>query len=148
MKIISVIDENDPIILAATLRNILPASGKVCTVFPINARMLIHSELVFEVRNEKWEYVHFLPSKPPPALMAKDFKRLDGGQLIESQEEMTSRLHDKPLAPGRYRIQATYQNYELGKTLGLEPCCASFLIEGGPVWTGRIFSNGVTIEVK
>ncbi len=47
MKIISVIDENASIILTATVRNFLPASGKICAMFSVNTRMWIHTELVF-----------------------------------------------------------------------------------------------------
>lgn len=142
--------QNELIVLTARLENILPASGRICAVFSINARMLIHSEIVFDVRNEKGEYVHFLPPEPPPALTTKDFKRFDGGQSIESQEEITTRFHEKPLRPGRYRIRAAYQNYELGKTLWLSPSCAgsSVLLEGGPAWVGRVFSNTVEVEVR
>jgi hypothetical protein len=138
--------QNEPIIVTSTIWNFLPESGGMCSVFPVNARMFIHSEIVFDVRNEKGEYVHFLLPEPPPALMAKDFKRLDGGQSVESREDIcgersrtiTSRLREKPLAPGLYRIRATYQNYELGKTLGLAPSCAgdSVLLEAGPAWAG------------
>lgn len=141
--------QNEPIILTVAVINFLPASGKICAVFPVNARMMIHSEIVLDVRNEKGEYVHFLPPPPPPPLTAKDFKMLDGGQSIESQKEITSRFYEKPLQPGRYRIQATYQNYELGRKLNVPASCAgdSVLLEGGPAWIGKIFSSTITIEV-
>ncbi len=143
--------QNEPVIVTSTVRNFLPASGEVCAVFPVNARMLIHSEIVFDMRNEKGEYVHFLPPERPPALTAKDFKRLDGGQSVESREEIASRLGKRPLAPGHYRIQATYQNYESGRTFWPlphpNPCANEILLEGGPAWTGRVFSSTVTIDV-
>jgi hypothetical protein len=65
------------------------------------------------------------------------------------QQDLMFLLNEKPLPVGRYRIHATYQNYELGKTIGLEPSCAgdSILLEGGPAWTGRVFSDTVMIEV-
>ncbi len=115
----TVYKQNEPIIVTARLENSLPASAEACSVFPVNARMLIHFEIDFDVRNEEGGLAHFALERPP-ALAVKDFKMLEGGQSIETQEELTSRLHDKPLAPGRYRIKATYQNYELTR-------CASFL---------------------
>lgn len=146
----TIYSQNEPIVLTVKLENILPASGILCAVFPVNARMLIYTEILLDVRNEAGGYVRFPAPAPPRNLTVEDFKALDGGQFIESQEDLASQLYEKPLAPGRYHIQATYQNYELGKELSVPASCAgsSVLLESGPAWAGRIFSNTVTIEVK
>lgn len=139
--------QDDPIVLTFKLENVSPPSGVLYSLLWVNRRMLIHSEIVVEVRNEKDEYLHFLPPAPPPPLTAKDFQLLDGGKFVEAQEEITSSLSKKPLKPGRYTIQAEYRNYELGKNFNLQSPIPH-LLEDGPAWVGKLFSNTVMIEVK
>jgi hypothetical protein len=99
------------------------------------------TELDFAIRDESGKRVNITYMIDVAGLEPFDFVRLISGEAVEYTKDI--RDARKPLNPGKYTVQAIYQN-----RLDPDPNDYTDKVDVKPAWKGKLESNVISITIK